>query len=454
MIYTPFMYRDHFATNFLNLAHLNKVQVFSYLNMEDIFRWKAVFDAYKASDDLLQLKRENPLGIDPDLMEQLKQRVSQCRVIRTVLNSNAVWDVLAKGIGFEPVRTFTTMREGCFCNDTVNYLLGLIRESNAIRNTPSRQFPGTNFALTECSSFAVRAMKSYTKVFNQQMSRLKVLFEIASTAADGVETYIDFDTFKPDVYSSLDLKDRAEIEGHTRRLRVWIDIHSGLVDDLVELDLAGLDLTYLPDDLAELNLAHLYAYENALTTLPESMTNLTSLNVLDLSCNPFQKIPDAVFSLTQLVSLSMDHCHISEIPSGLSNLQALEQLTLKDNEIAVIPNLDHLTQLTYLSLALNLVDQVPNRFTAATQLRELCLSHNALTALPESFTRLTSLEILDLSVNQIAEFPDFSNLYRLRRLNIRDNPNEGRLEGVNHIPNVVINNDITSSEESDDASLD
>ena len=90
-----------------------------------------------------------------------------------------------------------------------------------------------------------------------------------------------------DVNESLSGEEPLEIGG-----QLWVD---GRLDSL---DLSTNQLTTLPESIGNLSsLKELYLYDNQLTTLPESIGNLSSLERLSLHHNQLTTLPESICNL-------------------------------------------------------------------------------------------------------------------------------------------------------------
>jgi Leucine-rich repeat (LRR) protein len=149
--------------------------------------------------------------------------------------------------------------------------------------------------------------------------------------------------------------------------------------NLTELLLIGASVDLMPiSKCAKLRLLSLYG-----TSVGDlsPLTNLTSLNNLDLSWTEGSNYDIALSQLTNLTSLDLVGNSISSI-AFLRNLQKLVSLDLADNKIINISSIGDLTNLSWLSLEQNLVTDI-----------------TPLQALVDLLYFDTSLNLLDLSAN-------------------------------------------------------
>ncbi|TPX46657.1 hypothetical protein CcCBS67573_g10302 [Chytriomyces confervae] len=177
--------------------------------------------------------------------------------------------------------------------------------------------------------------------------------------------------------------------------------------------------------------------------LPESVTRLTALEIIDLSiCSLVGNIPDGIGSLQNLTDLNLaDNSLTGMLPSSLSALFALETLDLSNNELSgefpALPNLH----------ALNTVIISGNRFTGAIptvfgnpqSLIRLNAERNCFTIIPATIGQLTNLEELDISANCFeCEIPaGIWNLTQLTYLCMSNCQLSGMLAGVGALQNLT-----------------
>jgi len=159
-------------------------------------------------------------------------------------------------------------------------------------------------------------------------------------------------------------------------------------DGLVRnLNLSGLGLTRLPEDLAAV-VAHTEAESlmlgsNALQSLPHALGNCQSLQHLGLANNRFGEVPGVVTQLRALRTLSLSGNELSSLPDAIGQLEHLEGLGLECNGLHALPE----------------------AMSGLRRLRALRLEHNRLTSLPEWVCRLPELRYLSLQSNPLATWP-------------------------------------------------
>lgn len=151
---------------------------------------------------------------------------------------------------------------------------------------------------------------------------------------------------------------------------------------LKTLDLSKNDLRFLPDDAftsLEASLTDLYLSLTGLTQLPNSLSTLHNLNLLDLSFN--------------LLSANNDRPAVERIatmPIGTK----LSTLIINSMNLTVIPDIASLTNLSVIDLSYNSIANLSSGHLPANIL-EIRLTYNKLTEITDSnvnsYPKLTSL---------------------------------------------------------------
>ncbi|MFX1258962.1 MAG: leucine-rich repeat domain-containing protein [Promethearchaeota archaeon] len=172
--------------------------------------------------------------------------------------------------------------------------------------------------------------------------------------------------------------------------------------------------------IEEDNVIGLSLYNEGLTTLPESIGDLKSLQVLKLRYNKLSTLPESIGNLTSLIELDSSYNKLSALPESISNLKSLQTLELIDNNLMTLPEfIGNLSSLKKLSLKQTRLSTLPESIGNLTSLTELDLSYNKLSTLPESISNLKSLQTLDISTNRFKTLPELiANLKSLKELNL------------------------------------
>ena len=231
------------------------------------------------------------------------------------------------------------------------------------------------------------------------------------------------------------------------------------------LDLGGLSLTTVPESVRQLTnlsaldlganrldsvpewigqfsrLRQLQLHNNGLTTLPDSLGQLGNLTSLRLTGNLLSVLPEWIGQLTNLTHLDLEATWLTALPEWIGRLTHLTELVLRDNGLAALPDsIGQLAGLTHLDLSGNQLTALPDSLGHLSELARLDLEGNRLTALPDSLGQLGKLVYLDLSGNRLTTVPDsLGQLSNLMDLKLRGNrltslPNSlGRLSRLSRL---------------------
>jgi hypothetical protein len=201
------------------------------------------------------------------------------------------------------------------------------------------------------------------------------------------------------------------------------------VMDIRQIGQLGALLQRLPN-LRRLELVHL-----PLTELPEGLTQLQDLRVLNLSrtqLTPASLVP--LRNLTTLQTLILNSMDLEDFSWNAREMRrmlssgSIQTLTLQDSNtrfatgvFAAIGTLPDLMALNLASNQISLTAEDVNDLGELTSLRSLDLSNNPLTRMP-NVTRLEYLEELDLATGNapLTEWPQgLENLPRIRSADLR-----------------------------------
>ncbi|MGL5787229.1 MAG: DUF4458 domain-containing protein [Bacteroidales bacterium] len=164
----------------------------------------------------------------------------------------------------------------------------------------------------------------------------------------------------------------------------------------------------------------LYMNENSLTTLPENLSKMVNLGLLDFSANKIETLP-MLGPDVSLVQCLLNDNKIKHIPDNWFVTDDLEKLLADNNQITTFPNLfssKSKFQVEEVSLEGNQISSFSDNFKGVN-IEILNLNANKLTKFPEEFSKTTStVNFLRMTNNQIdsispASIEDFKSLSAL-----------------------------------------
>ena len=98
-------------------------------------------------------------------------------------------------------------------------------------------------------------------------------------------------------------------------------------------------LTTLPESINQMTqLSVLYANYNQLTELPSNITNLENLFFLVLSFNEITSLPEEIGNLANLYWLDMGYNELESLPQSIGNLENLVYLWIFNNNLSSVPD--------------------------------------------------------------------------------------------------------------------
>jgi internalin A len=118
------------------------------------------------------------------------------------------------------------------------------------------------------------------------------------------------------------------------------------------LDISNNKLMTLPESISQLSqLQWLNLADNQITTLPESISQLSKLQELYLDYNQLTTLPESISELSQLHTLYLDNNQLTTLPESISQLSQLQELHLYNNQLTTLPqSIKNLKQLQKLYL--------------------------------------------------------------------------------------------------------
>jgi len=148
-------------------------------------------------------------------------------------------------------------------------------------------------------------------------------------------------------------------------------------------------------------------YQCGISTLPESIGNLSSLKELYLNNNNFSTLLESISNLKSLTYLGLRNNQFTTLPELIGNLKSLKELSLSSNKFTTLPeSIGSLSSLQILILCENQLSTLPESIGSLSSLKKLYLWGNKLSTLPESIEHLSSLEELYLYLNKLTTLPE------------------------------------------------
>jgi len=208
---------------------------------------------------------------------------------------------------------------------------------------------------------------------------------------------------------NVEKENRRELVLHGKQIQNriqddGIDMHIFKLDFLNFLDISEAGLKVLPTEVGNLvNLTQLVLKGDSLTSIPDTVSTLTKLKLLDLSKNYLSNLPD------------------------LSGMEQLSTLNLSLNKFIQFPDvgIEKCTQLSYVDLSVNdLTDISTLEQSHLPHLVEMNLNRNSLPTISGSIKEnWPALRKLNLSDNKIKQLPSkLGELSKLKDLSIVNNP--------------------------------
>ena len=146
---------------------------------------------------------------------------------------------------------------------------------------------------------------------------------------------------------------------------------------------------------------------NSLDTFPTAIQDLKYLRNLNISSNSLDEFPESMQTIQTLETFTASSCGLRKVPSFLLKLRKIKEIKLDGNGIKEIPN-DWSSRLL---LELNLANNKELHISSDTlsgigRLEQLILSSCGLTEIPALVLHMPVLSILDLANNPITKIPE------------------------------------------------
>ncbi|TXT64202.1 MAG: hypothetical protein BAJALOKI3v1_240016 [Promethearchaeota archaeon] len=142
---------------------------------------------------------------------------------------------------------------------------------------------------------------------------------------------------------------------------------------------------------------------------PTTIMLVKDKSIRGLSLSLVKKLPQSISQLPQVELLDLSYNYLKKLPHYLTNLKSLKYLNLASNELKSFPLIfkswnikNHLE----LNLSNNHIMNIPDWIENLSYLRKLDLSNNLIETIPKNLFKLSHLEVLDISNNKISYIPE------------------------------------------------
>ncbi|RCH80622.1 hypothetical protein CU098_003214, partial [Rhizopus stolonifer] len=212
-------------------------------------------------------------------------------------------------------------------------------------------------------------------------------------------------SFGPNEYTSL-----VELDISRNRLTRLPDQIRHLTH-LRILNVTSNQLTHIPPELYALqDLQVLILSQNKIQSIPEDMPRLLpNLVTFRIAANLIEKLPSRLDYWQHMRHFQLGSVYggnrLVQLPDSITDMSLLEELDVSYNQLRSLPHDLAIQSLQFLNVSNNQLDFIPKSITQCQQLKSLNVSKNHLTTLPADLVSLSQLELLDISENLLCIMP-------------------------------------------------
>ena len=159
--------------------------------------------------------------------------------------------------------------------------------------------------------------------------------------------------------------------------------------------LTDLGLSTLPESIGQLTeVRELWISRNKLSSMPKAIGQLRQLKKIMAFSNGFEALPEALRPLTQLDAIYMGDCRLATLPDWLGELRSLKSLVVTGNHLTTLPaSIGELQQLEEINAEDNQLASLPESLQRLPKLKELYLHGNDQLGIPPEVLGPTMLQV-------------------------------------------------------------
>ncbi|MGL5957368.1 MAG: DUF4458 domain-containing protein [Phocaeicola sp.] len=214
-------------------------------------------------------------------------------------------------------------------------------------------------------------------------------------------------------------------------------------------------ITSLPESIGNLTkLTHLYIANGWVSELPESMSELISLTDFELyNCPKMVKYPDALNTIPKLVALNiarniqMPHDELyrglDEFATSSPSKGELQLIYIGYNNLEAIPeSFKNLVRIGLLDISHNKLSGTITSLTTDVKPVQIFLNNNEIEALPDDFCGTDDIEFIYLNDNKLKKVPNIfsaASPYTIDEIDLSFNEIDGFVDGYKGVNVKTLN---------------
>ncbi len=184
------------------------------------------------------------------------------------------------------------------------------------------------------------------------------------TSAEEINRLIQKDTNLHILWEAIKKEINASSQETIEEISFFMSANTDLLDEILSLDLSGVQLTSVPEEIKYLtHLQFLYLNNNFIKSFSKEIATFEDLQRLHLSNNQLKCISTEVENFSNLQFFYLDSNQLEALPAELGECHNLIELDLSNNHLKAVPReLGNCLNLQSLNLCGNQLKKIPKEF--------------------------------------------------------------------------------------------